>query len=116
MARLGEYILTNSTEWQEVKDKAYAVNQWFIPEFSTHSSNIIAQEFLNERKLTEWAGYYHIDENIDAKEIGIVMAGNIPLVGFHDFLSVFISGHKQKIKLSSKDDVLFKRCKKYGIF
>jgi hypothetical protein len=36
------------------------------------------------------------------------MAGNIPLVGFHDFLCVFISGHKQTIKLSSKDDILLK--------
>jgi len=36
------------------------------------------------------------------------MAGNIPLVGFHDFLSVFISGHRQTIKLSSKDDVLLR--------
>ena len=36
------------------------------------------------------------------------MAGNIPMVGFHDFLSVFISGHRQTIKLSSKDDVLLK--------
>jgi hypothetical protein len=36
------------------------------------------------------------------------MAGNIPLVGFHDFLTVFISGHKQTIKLSGKDDVLLK--------
>jgi hypothetical protein len=36
------------------------------------------------------------------------MAGNIPLVGFHDFLCVFVSGHKQMIKLSSKDDVLLK--------
>jgi hypothetical protein len=36
------------------------------------------------------------------------MAGNIPLVGFHDFLSVFIAGHKQTIKLSSKDDILLK--------
>ena len=34
------------------------------------------------------------------------MAGNIPLVGFHDFLCVFISGHKQHIKLSEKDNVL----------
>ncbi len=36
----------------------------------------------------------------------MVMAGNIPLVGFHDFLCVFISGHKQMIKLSEKDNVL----------
>jgi hypothetical protein len=40
------------------------------------------------------------------RNVGLVMAGNIPLVGFHDFLSVFVSGHRQTIKLSSKDDVL----------
>jgi hypothetical protein len=55
-----------------------------------------------------WVNYYHLDDNISPKTIGIVMAGNIPLVGFHDFLSVFISGHKQTIKLSSKDDILLR--------
>ncbi|MBC7866408.1 MAG: acyl-CoA reductase, partial [Gloeobacteraceae cyanobacterium ES-bin-316] len=39
---------------------------------------------------------------------GIVMAGNIPLVGFHDFLCIFIFGHKQTIKLSTKDNILLK--------
>ena len=52
--------------------------------------------------------HYHIDDNIEPKNVGVVMAGNIPLVGFHDFLCVFISGHIQTIKLSSKDDVLLK--------
>ena len=42
------------------------------------------------------------------KKIGIVMAGNIPLVGFHDLLCVFISGHKALIKASAKDEVLIK--------
>ena len=42
------------------------------------------------------------------KNVGLVMAGNIPLVGFHDFLCVLVSGHRQTIKLSSKDDVLLK--------
>ena len=52
--------------------------------------------------------HYHLDDNIWGKNIGIVMAGNIPLVGFHDFLCVFISGHNQTIKLSSKDNILLK--------
>ena len=40
------------------------------------------------------------------KTIAIVMAGNLPLVGFHDLLCVLLSGHRAKVKLSSKDDVL----------
>jgi hypothetical protein len=48
------------------------------------------------------------DENKHPKRVGIVMAGNIPLVGFHDFLSVFLTGHKAVVKLSSKDDILLK--------
>ena len=47
-------------------------------------------------------------ENTAPRTIGIIMAGNIPLVGFHDFLCVFISGHKAVIKPSSKDQVLIK--------
>ena len=58
--------------------------------------------------MDKWAQHYHLDDNIAIKNIGIVMAGNIPLVGFHDFLAAFVSGHKQTIKLSSKDDVLLK--------
>jgi hypothetical protein len=42
----------------------------------------------------------------DDKYIGVVMAGNIPLVGFHDFLCVLISGKKIKVKLSHQDSIL----------
>ncbi|HQW93126.1 MAG TPA: acyl-CoA reductase, partial [Ferruginibacter sp.] len=63
---------------------------------------------VQREKLETWAAHYHLDDNVGGKNTGIVMAGNIPLVGFHDFLCVFISGHKQTIKLSSKDDILLK--------
>jgi hypothetical protein len=52
--------------------------------------------------------YLLSDEPISQKTVGIVMAGNIPLVGFHDMICVFLSGHKQLIKPSSKDDVLIR--------
>ena len=39
------------------------------------------------------------------KNIGLILAGNIPLVGFHDFLTVFLSGNKALIKLSSNDNL-----------
>ena len=44
--------------------------------------------------------------DLNSKTIGLILAGNIPLVGFHDVLSVFISGHRSQIKLSDKDKFL----------
>lgn len=108
LLRLREYLEENTLEWQAVKSKASLANGWFTPEFIDLAVNNILQYFLAENKLRAWAAHYHIDDNIEPKNIGIVMAGNIPLVGFHDFLCVFISGHVQTIKLSSKDDVLLK--------
>ena len=106
-AQLGEYILSNSVEWQETKHKASLTNPWFTPEFIDLATRNISKNFLDKAKLESWTSAYKI-ENADPKNIGIVMAGNIPLVGFHDFLSVLISGHKAIIKASSKDEVLIK--------
>lgn len=108
MYRLGIYLKTNDEEWQQVKQMAYQKNGWFTPGFIDLACEKISSNFLDKTLLQEWAAHYHIDDNIAPKNIGIVMAGNIPLVGFHDFLAVFIAGHHQTIKLSSKDDVLLK--------
>lgn len=106
MVSLGEYLKKNNAEWKKIKQKTYWNNPWFITEFIDNATNQIAENFLNKNKLLQWANYYHIDDNIIPKQTGIVMAGNIPLVGFHDFLSVFIAGHYQRIKMSSKDNIL----------
>ena len=106
-AQLGEYILSGSPEWQETKQRASLINPWFTPEFIDIAAGNIAKNFLDKQKLENWTSSYKI-ETADPKKIGIVMAGNIPLVGFHDFLCVFISGHKAIIKASSKDEVLIK--------
>ncbi len=106
--QLQKYLLKNDEEWQNIKTKAGFHNGWFTPEFIELAVKNICSAFLQKEKLEKWAAHYHLDDNINGKNIGIVMAGNIPLVGFHDFLSVFISGHKQSIKLSSKDDILLK--------
>ncbi len=108
LQRLGEYLSDNGKDWEVVKKRAAVQNGWFIPEFIELAVKNITGEFLQKEKLEHWAAYYHLDDNVGGKNIGIVMAGNIPLVGFHDFLSVFISGHRQTIKLSSKDDILLK--------
>jgi hypothetical protein len=108
MVKLGEYLMEDSEELKSVKQKAFEQNKWFIEEFINFSFKQISTHYLNRQELESWVGHYHIDDNISPKNIGIVMAGNIPLVGFHDFLSVFITGHHQAIKLSEKDDVLLK--------
>jgi hypothetical protein len=65
--------------------------------------------FLQKEKLDVFAAAYGLpEENPNPQKVGIVMAGNIPLVGFHDFLCVFLTGHIAVIKTSSKDDVLIK--------
>jgi hypothetical protein len=108
LQKLKNYLEENESEWQEVKITAAAHNSWFIPEFIDLAIQNICNEFLPKEKLETITNYYHLDDNITGKNIGLVMAGNIPLVGFHDFLCVFLSGHKQTIKLSGKDDVLLK--------
>ncbi len=108
MKDLGNYLKKNDPEWQEAKLQAYQKNPWFSTQFIDIATQNIIDNFLQEDLLKQWAQHYHLDDNVEPKNIGIVMAGNIPMVGFHDFLAVFISGHRQTIKLSSKDDVLLK--------
>lgn len=108
LVQLGEYIQENSQPWQQAKEKAYIANPWFIPEFIEQSTQAIASQFLQKNLLIDFAKQYALKDELSSKTVGIVMAGNIPLVGFHDFLCCFLSGHDCLIKASSKDDVLIK--------
>jgi hypothetical protein len=103
MEKLGRYIVSDDAEWAQVKEKATNENPWFIPEFINYQLEHIANAFLNRTKLENWISRYDLQASSTPKNVGVVMAGNIPLAGFHDFLSVFISGHHQAIKPSSKD-------------
>ena len=108
LGELQKYLLSNDEQWQQIRLKSFFHNGWFTEDFIDLAVQNICTQFLQKEKLEQWAAHYHLDDNIGGKNIGIVMAGNIPLVGFHDFLCVFISGHKQTIKLSGKDDILLK--------
>jgi hypothetical protein len=106
---LGNYMQSGSAEWQEARERAARENTWFLPEFIDAAVNHISQEYLNREKLTEWVTSFRFSAQNDApKTVGVTMAGNIPLVGFHDFLCIFISGHRQRIKPSSRDDSLIR--------
>ncbi|MEI8280726.1 MAG: acyl-CoA reductase, partial [Bacteroidota bacterium] len=92
--------------WLEVQARAQRANAWFTKEHIEIAVKNIATEFLEPKKLETWVKKYLLPTHI--KTVGIVMAGNIPLVGFHDLLCGFVSGHNIHIKVSSKDEVLIK--------
>lgn len=102
LGRLGEYMASADPAWISAKERAFALNPWFVPVFMDRAVDNIVSRYLQPGPLTAWAA-----ETPNPVNVGVVMAGNIPLVGFHDFLCVFVSGHRQTIKLSSKDNVLF---------
>ena len=101
-------ILQNlrDSERSEVHRRARAENSWFT-EQSVDQALAGVQRYLNADKLREWTRHL---PNVPAsvKTVGVVMAGNIPLVGFHDFLTVLISGHTLWGKLSSQDGYLLR--------
>jgi hypothetical protein len=81
-------------------------NGWFTPENVRFALSQWAK-LLKADQLNAWIQAYQFPETTP-KTIGIIMAGNIPLVGFHDLLCVVLSGNKALVKLSSKDTVLMK--------
>jgi hypothetical protein len=108
LLEMGKFMQSEDADWKTAKTRAFHHNAWFIPDFIDRSVRQIVYQFLRRDALEKWAAAYHFPAVQPApQKVGIVMAGNIPLVGFHDFLSCFMSGHRQFIKLSSKDPVLF---------
>jgi hypothetical protein len=102
-------MLANEEEWMIAREKAFEQNRWFIPEFISLAVETVAKNYLQPAALDMLINEYNIPAvNTNPKKVGIVMAGNIPMVGFHDFLCVFLSGHIAIIKPSSKDEVLIK--------
>jgi hypothetical protein len=83
--------------------KAANTNPWFTANNIEQSLNGIVH-FLSPATISTWLNKYHLPQ--EPKKVGIVMAGNIPLVGFHDLLCVLLAGHKAVIKFSSQDKVL----------
>jgi hypothetical protein len=109
--KLGRYH-ENSTDpvvkpLVEASNIAFQRNPWFTPEHIRMALNNLGK-VLTKENLSIWlSGYASGIEGLTTqKRIGVVMAGNIPAVGFHDFLCVLLSGHKLLAKLSSSDDQL----------
>lgn len=85
-----------------LKEKHF--NGWFDPgQVITSISNIAS--WLNKSTLENFLNRYHSKPR-SQKRVGIIMAGNIPLVGFHDYLMAYLSGHEVLVKCSSDDNRL----------
>ncbi len=87
-------------------DNLHLTNPWFTPENVRSALNAIADK-LTEDNLIHWTNSYpQLKEITKLLTAGVIMAGNIPLVGFHDFLCVLITGNNLIAKTSSKDSEL----------
>jgi hypothetical protein len=87
-------------------ENQHVLNPWFTPENVRKAVTEIAAQ-LTEENLIRWTSAYpRLKTPANPLKVGVIMAGNIPLVGFHDFLSVLISGNNLLAKTSSKDQEL----------
>lgn len=88
-------------------------NGWYTPEQVYFSIQSWAKALTHEN-LDLWLSNYDFSE-VNPKTIALILAGNIPLVGFHDFISVLVSGHQVLVKTSSDDQHLLPFLAKYLI-
>ncbi|MEO6037082.1 MAG: acyl-CoA reductase, partial [Saprospiraceae bacterium] len=105
LAELGHYLRSEGDEdLTTAIQQSYLENKWFTPENTRLALQAISNAFLDRKKLADWAARYPIGNQLHpTKTVGLIMAGNIPLVGFQDWLCVFVAGHRAKVKLSDKD-------------
>ncbi|MFN3403545.1 MAG: acyl-CoA reductase [Cytophagaceae bacterium] len=87
--------------------EAESKNKWFTAE-NVKSAVAAIGEMLKESAIDNWLNNYKLTES-SGKKVGVVMAGNIPMAGFHDLMCVLISGNKLFAKLSSDDEILMKK-------
>lgn len=121
--KLGEFLhdFCNSkdseSEWHNTFSDAITLaghhNSWFTKK-NIHFALKGWSELLTKKNLSDWLSNYKIEGN-QVKKVALIMAGNIPLVGFHDFLSVLITENTVLARLSSNDKILLPLLSKYLI-
>lgn len=109
-------VLHNDLYFEKFRDLialSQSHNGWFTPEQVYFAIGSWA-DALKQENLNQWLSKYDFSK-VESKTVGLILAGNIPLVGFHDFLSVLISGHKALVKMSSNDQHLLQFLANYLI-
>ncbi|MBQ7856601.1 MAG: aldehyde dehydrogenase [Alistipes sp.] len=108
-SRLGSLLASfgESEASRLVIAQAQRENEWFTEQDVRRAVSAIREQMLDRKRLEEWLSAYRITPHAP-RRVGIVMAGNIPAVGFFDMLCVVASGNRALVKLSSKDRVLMR--------
>ncbi|QQT25162.1 acyl-CoA reductase [Sphingobacterium spiritivorum] len=99
-AELGKQLLHPSSEFTEIMTRAETRNPWYTVSNVQNAVTALANNLTTEQ-LNNWLAPY--PDITSDKTVGMVLAGNIPLVGFHDILCVLIAGFRAQIKVSSDD-------------
>lgn len=107
---LGGILQLKEEELIATQQISKSKNNWFTLDHSDRSIQNIITNFLSKDKLETFVNKYQVPEVSPKKNIGIIMAGNTPLAGFHDMLCVFLNGHHSLIKLSTEDKFLIPYC------
>jgi len=105
-SELGLQLTQPNEDFLAIIETEKQYNAWFTPPNILKAVNSIG-EMLNSADLTTWLKNYEVNEGAP-KKVGLILAGNIPLVGFHDVLCVLITGNFAMIKASSQDARLIK--------
>jgi hypothetical protein len=99
-------LTKHSAAHNNLIETQFQKNPWFTPDNVRMALKAIADELTHEN-LIKWTDQYQeLADDIKSVNVGVIMAGNIPLVGFHDFISVLITGNNIIAKTSSKDSDL----------
>lgn len=107
-SELGERLLGFGTDEvsRSVVARAVADNEWFSVGDIRYAVEAIRREMLDAEKIEKWLSHYPTLNSSDTLRVALIMAGNIPLVGFFDLMCVLASGNIPYVKPSSKDSIL----------
>ncbi len=109
LGHLGELLCSPDERLLAHVQRTAFHNPWFTKENQLKAMHALGRQMLQTDLLISWVAAYALPEaeRLKPRVVGLVFAGNIPLVGFHDWLAVFVSGHKAQVKLSERDPWLF---------
>lgn len=107
LVQLGDYIRAGHSDLDQIIRTAEQYNRWFTEANIRLALDNITQHFLTVEALEGWGACYPVLQTTYSQQrVGLVLAGNIPAVGFHDILCTFVAGHTALIKYSDKDRFL----------
>ena len=104
---LGSKLSCPDEELSAIAQDEHHYNAWFTPASVGDAIKALGK-MLNKEDLLAWLNNYNLSQNIRSRKVGLILAGNIPLVGFHDVLCVIITGNHALIKVSAQDSRLIK--------